>query len=210
MEFFKQLSELHQQLRRKMRDKFQRSVSFGDLFTDRWERAKFYEFGEGSSCYDNVLILGDVKVGKHTWIGPNVVLDGSVTYDDFRKTSDEGHFARSEGQRLPNRPWLFANGSARVQLREVAAPRDMISLAWDTRYVHGYFLGFANWGLVESKARVPSQLLHSLALTYVVRAAPRTVSFSVEAHNLTDEPAFDFYGIQRPGRTLFSKATLEM
>lgn len=77
MELLKQLSELHQQLRRKMRDKFQRSVSFGDLFTDRWERAKFYEFGEGSSCYDNVLILGDVKVGKHTWIGPNVVLDGS-------------------------------------------------------------------------------------------------------------------------------------
>jgi acetyltransferase-like isoleucine patch superfamily enzyme len=44
---------------------------------DRWETAKFYGFGEGSSCYNNVLILGDVKVGKNTWIGPNVVLDGS-------------------------------------------------------------------------------------------------------------------------------------
>ena len=26
--------------------------------------------------YDNVLVLGDVKVGKFTWIGPNVILDG--------------------------------------------------------------------------------------------------------------------------------------
>ncbi|MHC4873965.1 MAG: acyltransferase [Planctomycetota bacterium] len=60
-----------------MKEKYQRHVSFGDLFTDRWETAKNYGFGEGSSCYDNVLILGDVKVGKNTWIGPNCILDGS-------------------------------------------------------------------------------------------------------------------------------------
>jgi acetyltransferase-like isoleucine patch superfamily enzyme len=57
--------------------KFGRRVSLGDLVTDRWENAREYGFGEGSSCYDNVLILGDVKVGENTWIGPNVVLDGS-------------------------------------------------------------------------------------------------------------------------------------
>ncbi|WP_438025465.1 TonB-dependent siderophore myxochelin receptor MxcH [Sorangium sp. So ce233] len=154
--------------------------------------------------------LGIEAAAGWTSPGEHVALDGNITYDDFRKTSDEGNFARSEGERMPNRPWLFANGSARVQLKDVVAPRDTISLTWDTRYVHGFYLGFANWGLVESKAKVPSQLLHSIALTYVVRDEPRTVSFTLEAHNLTDEPAFDFYGIQRPGRTLFSKATLEM
>ncbi|WP_112662177.1 acyltransferase [Microvirga flavescens] len=56
---------------------FKRRVSFGDLITDRWENAREYGFGEGSSCYDNVLILGDVAVGAHTWIGPNVILDGT-------------------------------------------------------------------------------------------------------------------------------------
>ena len=56
---------------------FKRRVSFGDLVTDRWENASEYGFGEGSSCYDNVLILGEVQVGRHTWIGPNVILDGS-------------------------------------------------------------------------------------------------------------------------------------
>lgn len=34
-------------------------------------------FGEGTSIYDSALVLGDVKVGKKTWIGPFVVLDGS-------------------------------------------------------------------------------------------------------------------------------------
>lgn len=59
------------------KEKFQRHVSIPDLLSDRWETAKFYGFGEGSSCYNNVLIIGNVKVGKNTWIGPNVVLDGS-------------------------------------------------------------------------------------------------------------------------------------
>jgi acetyltransferase-like isoleucine patch superfamily enzyme len=65
-------------LRREMREKFRRHVSVGDLLTDRWEIAREYGFGEGTSCYDNVLILGDVKIGKHCWIGPNVILDGQA------------------------------------------------------------------------------------------------------------------------------------
>src|SRR6056300_1144538 len=66
-----------QKLRFSMKDDFNRHVSIQDLFSDKWETAKFYGFGEGTSCYNNVLILGNVKVGKNTWIGPNVVLDGS-------------------------------------------------------------------------------------------------------------------------------------
>jgi acetyltransferase-like isoleucine patch superfamily enzyme len=57
--------------------RFGRRVSIGDLLTDRWQNAREYGFGEGSSCYDNVLILGEVSVGRDTWIGPNVILDGS-------------------------------------------------------------------------------------------------------------------------------------
>lgn len=72
-----ELKDVLKHLRRIMRDRFNRHVSIQDLLSDRWETAKFYGFGEGASCYNNVLILGDVKVGKNTWIGPNVILDGS-------------------------------------------------------------------------------------------------------------------------------------
>jgi acetyltransferase-like isoleucine patch superfamily enzyme len=34
-------------------------------------------FGEGSSIYDSCIVLGNVSVGKSTWIGPFVILDGS-------------------------------------------------------------------------------------------------------------------------------------
>ena len=57
--------------------RFNRALSFGDYFVDRWEKAALLGFGKEASIYDNVLVLGDVKVGERTWIGPNVVLDGS-------------------------------------------------------------------------------------------------------------------------------------
>ena len=76
-DFAATLREHLRQLRQEMSDTHRRHVSIADLLSDRWETAEFYGFGEGTSCYNNVLILGEVSVGKNTWIGPNVILDGS-------------------------------------------------------------------------------------------------------------------------------------
>jgi acetyltransferase-like isoleucine patch superfamily enzyme len=57
--------------------KFNRGLPFAECFVDRWERAKILGFGKGSSIYDSAIVLGDVKVGENTWIGPFVILDGS-------------------------------------------------------------------------------------------------------------------------------------
>ena len=57
--------------------RWRRSVPFGDQVVDRWERARAYGFGRGTSVYDSCLVLGDVTVGEDSWIGPFTVLDGS-------------------------------------------------------------------------------------------------------------------------------------
>lgn len=72
-----EIRDLLMNLRQSMREQFDRHLPIQDLLFDRWETAEFNGFGKGSSCYNNVLIIGDVSVGKNTWIGPNVVLDGS-------------------------------------------------------------------------------------------------------------------------------------
>ncbi|MEY8198210.1 MAG: acyltransferase [Colwellia sp.] len=64
-------------LRLRMKNKYNRHVSMGDLLSNRWDTAQFLGFGKGTSCYNNVLVLGNVEVGENTWIGPNVILDGS-------------------------------------------------------------------------------------------------------------------------------------
>lgn len=71
------LSKFWKQYTKKVFIKWNRYLSFGDYVVDRWEKASILGFGIGSSIYDNSLVLGDVSVGEHTWIGPNTVLDGS-------------------------------------------------------------------------------------------------------------------------------------
>jgi len=57
--------------------KFKRTLPLNELYTDRWEKARYLGFGEGASIYDSSVVFGEVSVGKNTWIGPYTVLDGS-------------------------------------------------------------------------------------------------------------------------------------
>jgi acetyltransferase-like isoleucine patch superfamily enzyme len=60
-----------------LRREYARSLPFGDALFDRWERAKSLGFEEGASIYHSVFVFGNVRAGRNTWIGPNVILDGS-------------------------------------------------------------------------------------------------------------------------------------
>lgn len=76
-ELLSKLRALWLQRRREVAARFNRSLPLADYVVDRWEKAGELGFGRGTSVYDSVLVLGDVKVGQNTWIGPFVVLDGS-------------------------------------------------------------------------------------------------------------------------------------
>ena len=60
-----------------IKQQYNRVLPLNELITDRWEKAKYLGFGEGTSVYDSCALFGEVKVGKNTWIGPFTVLDGS-------------------------------------------------------------------------------------------------------------------------------------
>ena len=102
-----------------LREKFDRSLPFGDALFDRWERARRLGFGEGASVYNSAAIFGSVTAGDKTWIGPYVVLDGSGGGIDIGRycsiaagvhiyTHDTVHWALSGGV-LP-----FRMGAVRV------------------------------------------------------------------------------------------------
>ena len=81
MSLIDELRQIYKSLQHEKIQKYKRRVSFGDLISERDENAVAYGFGNGTTCYDNVLILGDVTVGSNTWIGPSVILDGSGGLD---------------------------------------------------------------------------------------------------------------------------------
>jgi vitamin B12 transporter len=162
--------------------------------------------------YQNVFGARSVGVESALgWTSPReyVVLDGNVTYQDLRNSSSKGTFGDFDGDRIPNRPYLFANGSLRLQFRGVLAPRDELALTWTTRYVHDYFRGWESIGKRESKQTIDSQLVHTSGLGYLVRNNHASVSSTFEVQNVADEAVFDFFGVQRPGRAFYIKTTAE-
>jgi len=72
-----EIRQLYRALTYRMKQKWNRDLPLEELLFDRWERAKHLGFGEGVSIYHNSYVYGDVRVGKHTWIGPFTLLDGS-------------------------------------------------------------------------------------------------------------------------------------
>lgn len=71
------LRRLHASQAHRVQVEWQRALPFGDYVVDRWQRASSLGFGPGASIYDSALVLGNVRVGEKTWIGPSTVLDGS-------------------------------------------------------------------------------------------------------------------------------------
>jgi acetyltransferase-like isoleucine patch superfamily enzyme len=76
-ELLAELRALHAERRREIRERFARDLPFAEQVVDRWERATALGFGEEASIYDSAIVIGDVSVGKRTWIGPWTLLDGS-------------------------------------------------------------------------------------------------------------------------------------
>jgi len=153
--------------------------------------------------------LGVEAVAGWTSPGDYFSLDGNVTYQSFRNSSDEGTFGDFEGDRIPNRPYLFANGAASLQFKRISALDDKISLNWNTRYTHKFYRGWESVGQPEFKQFVPNQLMHAVGVLYEVHGKPLQVSFSGEIDNITNVKAYDFFGVQRPGRSFHFKVNAE-
>lgn len=90
---FEQIHLLQNHLDAHFIQELKRSLPFNELLFDRWEKAKILGFGEGTSVYDSAHIFGNVQVGKHTWIGPMTIIDGSgdLTIGDYCSISAAVH-----------------------------------------------------------------------------------------------------------------------
>jgi len=112
----KSLMELYNKLRDEMRLQWRRDLPFGELFFDRWGRAKSLGFGEGSSIYHNSYVYGDVRVGKNTWVGPYTLLDGSggLEIGDYCSISAGVHIYTHDTVK-----WALSGGKAEYELDSV-------------------------------------------------------------------------------------------
>lgn len=102
------LRELYREQDQRTRAEYKRSLPLADGLHDRWERARSLGFGEGASIYHSAHVFGEVEVGAHSWIGPNVMLDGSggrLTIGSYCSVSAGVHFYTHDTVR-----WALSGG----------------------------------------------------------------------------------------------------
>lgn len=112
------LREVYRAQDRLMRERFQRSLPFQDSIIDRWERARLLGFEENASIYNSAIVYGDVRVGRNSWIGPYVVLDGTgggVTIGEFCSISAGVHIYTHDTVE-----WALSGGRSEARRARVA------------------------------------------------------------------------------------------
>ncbi|MEM6814254.1 MAG: TonB-dependent receptor [Bacteroidota bacterium] len=147
--------------------------------------------------------------GRLKGLIPGLTLSGNTTYQQYLNTSDSGPFASFEGDRIPNTPYFFANGSAEYRLPDVLQQDDDLTFFWNTRFVQSFFIGWESAGLQQFKAEVPSQTVHSAGLTHRMNIKKVQSALTLEVQNLTNAKVFDLFGVQRPGRAFYIKSTVQ-
>jgi vitamin B12 transporter len=163
--------------------------------------------------YQNVYSARGVGLENAlTWSSPGrwVGLDGMLTWQDQRNNSDQGTFADFDGDRIPNRPYLFGSWGARLRVPNLPGPSDTLEPFYNGRYVHSFFRSWESLGLRESKQTVEAQVTHSVgaSLTWSPDIGRFTTTFEID--NLSNAKVFDNFGVQRPGRAFYVKISGEL
>ncbi|HET9957239.1 MAG TPA: TonB-dependent siderophore myxochelin receptor MxcH [Polyangiaceae bacterium] len=163
--------------------------------------------------YQNVYHAGGVGLESAVnWVVPRrwLSLDGTLTWQDQRNVSNTGTFKSFEGDRIPNRPYLFASWAARLRVQGLPGKRDTLEPYYYGRYVHGFYRGWESSGDPRFKQVVASQITHSLGMTWTVDRTEHKVTSTLEFENILDTRVFDNFGVQRPGRGVYLRVTADM
>lgn len=166
---------------------------------------------EGLMQYDNVSNV-DIKgfEGEVRYNYDNLLqLTSNITYQNARDMNEFDKYGRksiSYKNKVPNRPWLFGNSELTVNFYDVLAQNTRLRFNYQYQYVHWFYLTWEGYGNKATKARIPTQHIHSAALTY--SWCGNRYNITVECNNLFDTTAYDNYKLQKPGRSFLAKFRL--
>lgn len=122
---------------------------------------------------------------------------------NLRKYKTDGNPSATYKNRVPNKPWLFANAEISYIIRDLSRLHDRLQIGASHEWINWYYLNWEAYGATSSKARIPTQNITSLSLTYSWMTDRYNIS--LECDNLFDNTAYDNYMLQKPGRALYLK-----
>ena len=191
---------------------FNASVVFNSKYIDA-EATYFYrdidniiylrtsQFG---AQYQNLLksntqgVEGAIKIKPLKWL----TLDGNITYQNLRNKSIIENAGinndRYYNARLPNIPYLFANGGLNIHKDSLCHKKMGLQYYYSVSFVNEYFLYWAVDGDKSLKNVVPYQFLNYTGLSLCHYKTGLCLSFEIA--NIFNAKAFDNFKVQLPGR----------
>lgn len=106
-------------------------------------------------------------------------------------------------ERMPNLPWLFADGDANFYWHGLGRKSNVLSLTYDLQYTHSFSYYSENIGTKSDDYIVPDQLAHNLTLSYSIHGGRYNLSF--ECRNFTNAKLYDNFSLQKAGRAFYGK-----
>lgn len=150
-------------------------------------------------------------------VGEMLQLTGNATWQDNRMVDiGDGLHQWIEGTRLRNTPYFFANAGAITNFTGILSSNDRLKPYIHWNFIREFylnhiprdaepdgFLGLFGKAKVPVTNMVPNQYLVSAGFNYFFSAQPISLGFEVK--NITDSKLYDYYKIQRPGRSFHIK-----
>jgi hypothetical protein len=164
---------------------------------------------------DNVKGIG-FEADMSAPILPWLKVNGNLTYQDFRLFDTNN--SQTEGARLKNTPFFFANLGLNAVRSSVLGKKDRLQAYWFLTFVREYYLfdipkdrepdGFLSlWGKADIDAPnvIPDQTIHTTGFTYY--PVDNRFSVGLQCKNIFDASVYDNFRIQNAGRSFHLKLT---
>ena len=166
---------------------------------------------EGMIQYGNlaaIYVKGFETELRYIW-NRRMHVTGNISWQDARdrmQLKSDGKPSATYDNRVPNRPWLYANLNLDYEFHNILSKTDRLTLAMGYQWVHWYFLTWEAYGYAETKARIPRQNIFDATATYSFKDGRYNITLG--CNNMFDHLAYDNYKLQKPGRYVYAKFRL--
>lgn len=146
---------------------------------------------------------GTLRYAYSNWLQ----LEGNMTWQkttNANKYLPESRIKNSlYGDQMPNMPTFFSNSDLSLMKHKLLTNSDKLTFTIGYNYVAYFYLEWPSLGDKRTKKTIPEQFTQNASLTYSL--ADNRYNISLECLNLSDRKVYDYYKVQRPGRSFTLK-----
>jgi len=106
-------------------------------------------------------------------------------------------------QQVPNIPYLFGNANMGFNFRELFRENDRLFFDLSCNYAEAFYLYWPKYGNPDNKRSIPQQITGNFGIGYSLHNGKYNIS--ADCQNFTDTKVYDYYNIQKPGRSFSVK-----